>query len=207
MAKRRGPTKPRASNRGKNLTKTPTGFTNKHGVGITLKEKKALESAVNRANRKRKQILQMEENMPRMLRGKPTGQTLGDLRKMGWESDYAIRAKSKSLHQFKTREEFDRYMGYLEKVNKKTYLEDRMRQYKANHMQAIKRELGDMGIVMKIRMMKPEDYIKMVQQYEDVMEIHYIYGVDQKQQKINQIREALGMKTIDEPDLDGEMYE
>lgn len=204
--RKRGPAKPRANNRGKNLVKTPEGFINEHGVRITLKEKKALESAVNQANRKRKKILEMEASLPRFVKNKPTGQTMGDLQDMGYESDFVLRPKTKSLQRFKTRKDFDRYMGYLKRVNTPTYLDDRMRLYKANHMTAILEHLGDKGIVMKIRMMKLDDYIKTVQQNEDVMEIHYVYGPDQRQTKINQIREALGMKILEEPPIDSEIY-
>lgn len=203
MAKRRGPKKP---NRGKNLKKTSEGFINKHGVEITLKEKRALESAVVRANKKRREILKMEAAMPRMLRGKQTGQSMGDLMQMGYESDFAIKPKSKSLHQFKSREEFERYMRYLGRVNEPGYIEKRMKQYQENHASAIVNELGDKGLAMKVKLMDPKRYNELVQQYEDDFEIHYIYGPDEKQAKINKLRDILDMEIRAEPPIDGEFY-
>ena len=190
----------------KNLIKTETGVINQFGVEITYEEKKALEYAVNTANRKRREMLKQEAALPHKLYGVLTGNTNRELQLMGRESDFILAQKSKSVQRFKTRKEFDNYMKNLERVNKRDYVTERVRLYKRNHMAAIKNVLGPegAGIAMKIRMMKPEEYMKMVQQEDEALEIQFLYGVDQKERKINVLRAALGMKPLEDP-LDDEM--
>lgn len=201
----------------KNLIRLDDGkIKNSHGVVFTAEEKRALENAVNRANYQRKKMLNEAGKMPRLinvtdergkLKRKETGDTVKSLHLMGVESDFILHQKSKSLQRFKTKEDYNRYMKNLSRVNSDDYIIERIKLYKRNHIKAIRRELGDEGIAMRIRMMKPAEYMKLSQQYEDILEIHYIYGVDERQAKINQIRAALGMKIKDEEDIDSEFYD
>lgn len=179
----------------KNLVKLENGnIRNQHGLEFTQKEKKALESAVNRANRKRKIMLDNEAKLPRLVAGQPTGQTVGTLQTMGKESDFIISRKSKSLQRFKTREQYEKYMKNLERVLSDDYIVDRIRLYKRNHIKAIENVFGDdaKDVVMKIRMMKPKDYMQMIQS-DEMLEVNYIYDPSDKQGKLNQIRGSLGM--------------
>lgn len=206
----------RSAERG-NLIYEGDKIINAQGVEFTAEDKRRLENAVNRANRQRREMLKKTATMPRYINvtdaytgklvRKATDDTVGSTQSMGVESDFILQRKSKSLQRFNTREEFDRYMKNLERVNSKDYLMQRARLYKRNYMKAVHRELGDAGIEMKVRMMKPEDFMEWSMKYEDFLEIHYIYGTDDRQAKINQIRAALGMKIKDEPDIDSEFID
>lgn len=179
-----------------NLKKTDAGtLLNQHGVEFTRAEKRALEYAVNSANRKRAKMLKEEAALPRKVQGKETGDTVGSLQLMGKESDFIIAKRSKSLQRFKSKEDYNRYMDNLKKVNSPDYITERVRMYKRNHMKAIERAFGDEAkdVVMKIRMMKPKDYQKMIQS-EEMMEISYIYEPSARSGKLNQIRASMGMK-------------
>lgn len=201
----------------KNLIRLENGnLQNVHGVVFTLDEKKALEQAVNTANRKRKRMLEVTAKYPRLinttdekghLKRTETDDTVASLQLMGTESDFILQRKTKSLQRFKSKEDYDRYMKNLHRVNDRDYLLSRIRQYKANHIKAILNELGDKGIAMKIRMMDPMEYMELSTKYEDILEIHYVYGSDQRQAKINQIRAALGMKIKEEPAIDSEFID
>lgn len=183
----------------KNLVRTDSGMLkNQHGVEFTEQEKKALEYAVNSANRKRKKMLEQEAQLPRRVAGRDTGDTLSSLQLMGRESDFILQPKSKSLQRFKSKEDYNRYMANLQRVNSPDYVDARVRQYKRNHMKAIENAFGDSAkdVVMKIRMMKPADYMKLVQSDEN-LEISYIYDPAQRQGRLNQIRQSLGMKEKD----------
>lgn len=184
----------------KNLKKTAGGVINQYGVEFTEAEKKALKSAVDTANRKRAKMLKQEATLPRMVAGRDTGDKVGTLQLMGRESDFILARKSKSLQRFKSHDEYERYMKNLERVNSKDYITERVRQYKRNHMKAIENAYGDSAkdVVMKIRMMKPADYMKMVQS-DEMLEIGYIYDPSQAAGKLNQIRASLGMKLKEEP--------
>lgn len=184
----------------KNLVKTATGVINQHGVEFTTEEKKALERAVNNANRKRAKMLQQEAQLPRKVYGVLTGDTVHSLQLMGRESDFILTRKSKSLQRFQSREEYESYMRNLKRVNSKDYITERIRLYKRNHIKAIMDEFGEegKGVAMKIRMMKPMDYMKMVMSEDEALEIRFVYGPDAKRGKLNKLRGALGMKLLED---------
>lgn len=174
----------------KNLVKVDGGYKNEHGVVFTAEQKKALEQAVNKSNyQRKKQITQLEKRNP----------NYSQLRMMGKESDFIVSRQSKSLQRFKSMEDYENYMEKQKRIHSGEYLEDKTRLYKRNYMQAVENALDDDGIKMKIRMMKPEDFRKLVEEKGDDMEISYIYDPSAKQAKVNRIRELLGMKSVEEP--------
>ena len=184
----------------KNLKKTDTGnLVNQFGVTFSPEEKRALENAVNTANRKRARMLKEAATLPRMVSGRDTGDTIGSLQLMGKESDFILAKKTKSLQRFRSRDQYDNYMKTLQRVNSREYLDDRIRLYKRNHMKALENAFGDEAkdVMMKIRMMKPKDYMQMIQQDES-LEISYIYDPTARSGKLNQIRASMGMKLKDE---------
>ena len=179
----------------KNLVKLDNGkVQNESGVVFTPEEKKKYESYVNRNNRKRMKMLEEEGKLPRLDGGKDTGQTVSSLQLMGKESDFILSRKSKSLQRFKSKEDFEREMKHLEYVLSDSYLDDRTRLYKRNHMQALENVFGDdaKDVIMKIRMMKPEEYRRMIQQ-DEMLEVSYVYDPSARTGKLNQIRASLGM--------------
>lgn len=180
----------------KNLKRTDRGtLLNQHGVEFTEADKKLLENEANKANRKRMRMLEAEGKLPRKSGGKDTGDTVRSLQLMGKESDFILARKSKSLQRFKSREDFENYIDQLRYVNSDTYIDDKTRLYKRNHMTALENVFGDEAkdVIMKIRMMKPEDYRALLQSDED-LEVSYIYDPSARAGKLNRIRAALGMK-------------
>ena len=187
----------------KNLKRVDGGLQNQFGVVFTENEKKALEQAVNTANRKRKRMLEQEAKLPRMVGGKDTGDTVASLQLMGKESDFILQRKTKSLQRFKSKEDYNRYMKNLERVNDRDYITERVRLYKRNHMKALENAYGDEAkdVIMKIRMMKPKDYMQMVQSDEN-LEISYIYDPSARSGKLNQMRASMGMKLKEQEDFE-----
>lgn len=180
----------------KNLVKLDNGnVRNQYGIEFTPQQKKALESAVNRVNRKRTKMLEEEGNLPRLVAGQPTGQSVQSLQLMGKESDFIISRKSKSLQRFKSEKDYDKYMKNLERVLSDDYVVDRVKLYKRNHMKALENVFGDdaKDVIMRIRMMKPKDYMKMIQS-DEMLEVGYIYDPSDSEGKLNQIRASMGMK-------------
>lgn len=183
----------------KNLKKTPEGFENQYGVTFTKQEKQALEQAVNTANRKRKRMLEDASKLPRKLYGQEVGGTVGDLQLMGKESDFILARKTKSLQRFHSKEDYNRYMRNLQRVNSKDYITARIRKYKHNFTKSLLEVYGPdaMDIAMKVRMMKPEEYMRMVEA-DETLEIRYEPSDMLISGRLNQIRAALGMKLKDE---------
>ena len=183
----------------KNLVRLDNGnLRNQYGVEFTPEEKKALESAVNTANRKRMQMLEKEGALPRLKGGKDTGDFVRSLQTMGKESDFILSRKSKSMQRFKSKEDYEIYLDNVRRVSSPEYLEERTRLYKRNHMQALENVFGDeaKGVIMKIRMMKPEDYRRLLQSDED-MEIGFIYDPSQASARLEQIKASLDVFTND----------
>jgi len=179
----------------KNLTRTSSGLIkNQHGVTFTESEKKLLESRVNAVNRKHNKMKRAEATLPRKYAGREMGDTVGSLQLMGKESDLIIAKRTKSLQRFRSREQFEKYMTSLEKANSPDYVVEKIRDYKRNHMQAIREAFGSDAddVLMKIRMMKPDDYMKLVQS-DETLEISFVYDASDVN-KLNVIRSALGMK-------------
>lgn len=87
------------------------------------------------------------------------------------------------------------------------YLDERTRLYKRNYMQALDNVFGEdaKDVKMKVRMMKPEDFRKMVES-DELAEIGYIYDPSAKAGRLNQIRATFGMKQKEE-DLFSELEE
>ncbi len=177
-----------------NLKKTETGFINQHGIEFTVAEKKALESKVNSANRKRKKMQEEFAYLERKHEGVKIGDTVIQKKFMGHEGDFIIAQRTKSLQRFKNREQFERYMRNLDVVNRPNYVDDRIRLYKRNFMKSLEDVYGDdaRDIVMKVRMMKPRDYMKMVEA-DETLEISYVPSDVKVQGRLNQLRRALGM--------------
>lgn len=178
-----------------NLIKTDTGFVNKHGIEFTFEERKKLESKVNAVNRKRMKMLEEEAKLPRLIGGVDTGEKIEEVQKMGKESDMIISRRSKSLQRFTSREQYEHYLKRLDYIKSDDYLKDRIKLYKRNHMAALENVFGDdaKDVIMKVRMMKPKDYMELIQSDED-LEINYIYDPSARAGKLNRIRQSLGMK-------------
>ena len=183
----------------KNLKKVDGGLQNQYGVVFTPEEKKALEYAVNTANRKRAKMLEEAAKLPRKLYGQETGDTVWSLQLMGKESDFILQRKTKSLQRFQTKEAYNRYMKNLQRVNSKDYITNRIRQYKHNFTKSLLEVYGPdaADIALKVRMMKPHEYMKMVEA-DETLEIRYEPSDVKISGRLNQIRAALGMKLKDE---------
>ena len=180
----------------KNLQRVDGGYLNQHGLTFTEEQKKALERAVDRSNYQRKKMLaEADELNPRN----------SQLRLMGKESDFIISRQSKSLQQFKSMEDYEKFMTKQDRIRSGEYLDDATRLYKRNYMKALDNAFGEdaKDIKMKVRMMKPEEFRKMVEA-DELAEIGYIYDPSARAGKLNQIRSAFGMRQKEE---DEEEYE
>lgn len=173
----------------KNLKKVPEGYQNKHGVTFTPEQKKALERAVDRSNYRRKKMLERE------MRENPEQAQLSDLRTMGKESVYSISRQSKSLQRFKSMEEYEAYMDKQARIQSGEYQLERARAYKKNFIDSLLDTYGDEAkdIAMKVRMMKPDEYMLKVAG-DEVLEISFVPSDRKVTGRLNQLRAHLGMK-------------
>lgn len=192
----------------KNLKTNAAGnIVNQFGVEFTPDEKRALVNAVNRVNAKHRKMVAEQDAMPRKHEGRDTGDTLHSLRLMGKESEFIIAKRTKSLQRFTSKEQYNDYMRSLARVNSPDYVTDKIRLYKRNFMNNLRDVYGDEAkdIIMKVRMMKPEEYMAKVAQ-DETLEIRYVDSKTKAAGRLNQLRAALGMKIKDDGWAD-EYYE
>lgn len=188
-----------SKNRKKNLVYSDGYIMNEHRVVFTKEERKALENAVAKANYRRRKQLQEWEKAPYNIGARQVAPDKTQLKLMGKEPDIIITAKSKSLQYFKTKEEYHNYMDYLEKVNSKDYLDQRVALYKENYIKSIETAINDkrlaQPIIDKIRTTNNKDFYRMALNNE-LGEISYIYGKDAKSKKVRELSKLfnVGMK-------------
>lgn len=167
--------------------------TNKYGVTFTAKEIKELESKVNSVTRKQKRLKQS-----------PVGYMLGwdqkgNLRKSG--VDFLAESHSKSLQQFKSKEEYNRYMKRLTEVNKRGYENNLVNEMKRRYKLAINKQFvgGESErreIMSTIDNMSIEEFSSRFG--EDIFtEITFVYELEHQFTKMKEIRLGLGLSVDD----------
>lgn len=204
-AKRRGRAIAKATVRiqRKNPTYTYEGpvIENREGVRITLAEREYLVALTEKANQKREEMMQKLYPLPRKIEGEEVGGTVGDLHhRMGKETDFILSEKTRTWQDFTTKEAFDRYINRLEVINDPDYIVKRIRLYKKNFMKSLLSVYGPqaMDIAMKVRMMKPEQYMELVEADESLQIGYYADSTDYQPGMLNKIRRTLGMKEKEE---------
>lgn len=186
-----------------NLKKTETGVKNQYGVEFTRDEKRLFENAVRYVNRKRKGLLDSLAGLPRVKNGKPTGQTVGEMWAMRGENTMLndnpiITKRSTSLQNFKSKGAFDAMMKYLERAKKPDYIDKSMEIYQANHIKALKNVFGADAdpLIREIKSMDARKYLELVMTNDD-MEIGHVYTQEEYTKKLNSIRKAMKLKTVE----------
>jgi hypothetical protein len=201
-----------------NLKRAGDMLINQHGIQFTEAEKRQLVSLVNSANRKRRNMLKNEHALTALFGGDTLPQfrtkeqekaalqkqkkTIGDtVAKMGKESDFILVAKTKSLQRYETKEDFNRYIGYLQKVVDKDYIPKRAELYRDNKIKAMRNVYGDDAepIIKLIKDMSIKQFMEAVQSTE-ILEIQYDYDKQRRDFKLRQIRSLFNLKDKYQPD-------
>ena len=153
-----------------------------NGERITIREQKALRSAVNSANRKRKRML---ERLPAEARAK--------YKDFGIESDFVMRKKSTSLKRFRNKKEFNKYLKSVQKIASGEFEKHRAEQYKRNYIQALKHTFNSKAndAIKKVREMDLKTFRQKVES-EELEEIGYVY-YDPNSEKLTRISQQLGL--------------
>jgi hypothetical protein len=165
---------------------------NQHGIWFTKEEKKRLESLVNSVNRKAKKLQESEFGM--YLAG-DNNISVGDYYKTAKykHSDMIFNTKSKSLNRFTSKKEYNHYIKALEQMTQRNYVSAMVWEYKKRYIKGIEQNLildnntDKMNqVINKIKSMKWQDYMKLVQTNPDAS-ITYIYDPKDINSKANRI--------------------
>ena len=153
-----------------------------NGERITISEQKALRSAVNSANRKRKRML---ERLPAEAKAK--------YKDFGVESDFVMRKKSTSLKRFRNKNEFKRYLKSVKRVASGEFEHKRIVTYKENYIKALRNTFNSSAnkAIKAIRNMDLTTFRQLVES-EKLEDIGYVY-YDPNNEKLTRICQQLGI--------------
>lgn len=182
-----------------NMKRVDGGWMNQHGVVFTDEERKALKKAVQLSNKQREKEVSQDMQRPRKVAGQVIEENKGQLHIMGKENEFIVSRQSHDMQKIKSRKDYDNFMRKQEAIQSGDYALDKARAYKRNFMQSLKDTYGDEAtdIINKVRRMNPKKYIEMVGS-DEVLEIRYAPSTQKTQGRLNEIRQALGMKQVDE---------
>lgn len=184
-------------NRGSTLNRENQYITTKNNWQLSEEEYRNFRNLVKRVNRKRDKMIKELDQAPLFRGKKKLDESRQQLRLMGEEDEIAIRKRSSSVNQFRTRKEFDFAVRTMEKVMQTDYVDYRVKLYKKNYMEALKNNFAGhpelvKGIIMKVRMMKPEEFKKFLSE-DRLAQIKNVYGSDNQIQTLIDLREKLGL--------------
>lgn len=153
-----------------------------NGQRITLKEQKALRSAVNSANRKRNRLLEL---MPDVAKRK--------YKEFGIESDFLMRKKTTKLSRFRNKNEFTKYLRSVQKIASGEFEKKRTETYRNNYIRALKNTFNSSAnrAVKAVREMDYKTFKHKVES-EELEEIGYVY-YDPNGEKLTRINQQLGI--------------
>lgn len=98
----------------------------RNGQKITMRDQKALKSAVSSANRKRKRLL---ENLPKEAKQK--------YNIFGKESDFVNRKRNVKFSRFRNKKEFESYLKMSQRIASGEFQKTRQKQFKMNYIKAL----------------------------------------------------------------------
>ena len=176
----------------KSLKRTKNGFRNQYGIEFTEKERRDLRNSITRSNRWIDKQRAAEGQLDLYVGGINKGVKKSQLQLMGQESDFIISQQKGTLQEFRTKKEYREYMKKQKLIQSGRYLEFKTRAYKENHQAAIKNVFGDAGkgLAMRIRMMKPEQYRRMIQS-DELADIQFVYDEIDAQSKLETLHALL----------------
>lgn len=190
-----------------NMKRVEGGWMNQHGVVFTDKERRAMKRATAKSNAKRAAEVAAWTEQPHMVGGTQMAADKSQLRLMGKETEFIVSHQHGDIQKFKSTEDFTKYMQKQARIASGEYEREKIRLYKRNFTQSLLNTYGDQAkdIAMKVRMMKPEEYMRMVAN-DERLEIRYVPSDVKVDGRLDELRQALGMKLKDEDFWDEEDY-
>lgn len=182
-----------------NMRRVDGGWMNQHGVVFTDAERKAMKKATAASNAKRAAEIAAWTEQPHMVGGKQLSPDKSQLKLMGKETEFIVSQQHGDFQKFKTRADFEKYMKKQARIVSGEYERDKIRHYKRNFTTSLLETYGDdaKDIAMKVRMMPPEEYMRMVAN-DERLEIRFGQSDVKEVGRLNELRQALGMKLKDE---------
>lgn len=182
-----------------NMKRVDGGWMNQHGVVFTDAERRAMRRATKRSNAKRAAEVAAWEKQPHKVGGVELAPDKTQLLTMGKQPEFIVSQQHGNPQKFTTKAEYEKYMQKQARIASGEYERDKIRMYKRNFTTALLETYGDdaKDIAMKIRTMKPEEYMRMVAN-DERLEIRYVPSLEKVDGRLNELRQALGMKLKDE---------
>lgn len=132
---------------------------------ITAREREALRSAVNSANRKRKRWL---TNLSEYQKKR--------YRQFGIESDFIYRKKSTKLSRFTNKKQFENYLRSVQRISSGKFEGIRNRNYQENYKESLRKVFNSKAnhLIRLVNRLDNKSFIKAFENGE-IEEINYVY--------------------------------
>lgn len=136
-----------------------------NGQRITPKEQRALRSAVNSANRKRRELI---NKLPK--------EAMRRYKDFGVESDWVLRKKSTALNRFRNKKEFNTYLRQVQKLTNRQYIDKTINTYRANFIRAVNNTFNSAGsdLIEFVNNLSNED-LRELSLADELADIGYVY--------------------------------
>lgn len=184
------------------------GATNKYGVYFTMEEKKKFESRINNIQRKQKRY---QTNEIGVLFGYDMGGELTDTK------DFIMLDHSKSLHQFKTKKDFDEYFKRVAYASSRQYEDDQVNEMKRRYILSLENTLladGDKEsqsemrgkldeIIETIQNMTPKEFaLRYGLDYYETLSFNYKEEITGTQAQLEAVKNSLTCKLPSQTEFD-----
>lgn len=156
------------------------GYILSSGETITAREREALRSAVNSANRKRKRWL---DRLPEYQKKR--------YKDFGIESDFIYRKKSVRLARFTNKKQFNTYLRSVQRISSGKFEGIRNRNYQENFKESLRKNFNSKAnhLIRLVNKIDNKDFVRAFENGE-IEEIPYVY-YDPNNEKYNLIEAQL----------------
>lgn len=171
-------------------------YVNQYGVKIPVKDVEQFRRNVDAINKRASRQLEKYSKFERMIDNKPTGATVGDMMKMGYEPELPYWHRTANLNQFRTEESFRKRLKSTQKALEPGYYYERIRQYKKNYVKGLRENFGDDAepLIKGINAMSLDKFIKLSTSNPDQLSIKAQYSEEGKFAHLYQLSNAWGLK-------------
>jgi hypothetical protein len=203
--------------RNKTLIDENGKMVNMFGVEFSEAEKKRLESLVNSSNRGIRNKERKDAITLHKVAGVATGETVKQFKDrikntvVPREKPFAEVTKSKSLHQFKTRESYESYIRNLERVTDRGFRTRKTNIYKDNYVESLKQAYGDndrtQKIIKEVYKMSNKKFNSLSRE-DEVISINFNYTSEANSENLSKIETVFNVIPDDDYfDEEFEYYE
>lgn len=166
---------------------------NKHGVVLSMEEKKEFQKNIDKINKENKKQMRKLEKTPMKHNGKELGYSAGEnARLMGDSRINMFRPRSKSIDRFRTRGEFKKAKQSVNSRANQNLLELNQT-YRRNYITAMEKQLnGNANHIIELIMSMPLDQMVSISLSTTDADIDFVYSLEETMAKVKVLESVWG---------------